>query len=186
MNGVDTASAERAYVGGLKWRQDQIRSKLGLIAAEIESLASAEKETRRELEAIELLLQATGHGTDEKADVSPTYSRDGRRENPSIGNGSGIGPTARRVYELAQQALRDAGVPLHYRVLADEIQKEMRLSGADPGATLIAHLHRAPHLFPRVGRGIYAIPEVLPADGSSAGNALGDSGRRPRVRRRTK
>jgi hypothetical protein len=81
----------------------------------------------------------------------------------------------------------DAGVPLHYRVLAEHVREKVPLSGADPGATLIAHLHRAQEIFPRVGRGIYGIAGMVnraSVEHARAQPSVPARKRRQRVRRR--
>lgn len=68
------------------------------------------------------------------------------------------------VLDAVQQVLRQEGVPLHYRQLADTVGTQAPLRGKDPGATLLAHLSRAADRFVRVGRGIYWLAdEPLPA-----------------------
>ena len=73
---------------------------------------------------------------------------------------------------------------MHYRVLAEEVQKTAPLSGKKTGATLLAHLHRAQGLFPRVGRGVYAIRGMI--DPEPATPAMTNGQTTPTKRRQTR
>ena len=182
---------EHTYLESLRWRRGDLQSRLGQLKVELDRLSHEESGVNRELQALDVLLAAAEQPAT-NASVRPTSPIGSAGDTLTLApvgdtDPSAFGPTARVIYARAEEIIRDAGVPLHYRILADEIQKRVPLSGADPGATLIAHLHRAPHLFPRVGRGIYAIPEVVPFQDGKRSNSEASTGRRkPRVRRRTK
>jgi hypothetical protein len=119
---------------------------------------------------VEQLLGAAGEvvGRANESIVPSQHDSDGARSrhgpdpdsNGVVLDFSSWGPKSRAIYITAAEVIREAGVPLHYRVLAEEVQKQVALSGVDPGATLIAHLNRAREIFPRVGRGIYGLEGV--------------------------
>ena len=180
---------ERAYIEGLEWRKDGLQARVKAVRDQIEALDQEAVTLRHELASVEHLLSAVGASGENQRDVSPLPAT-GDAVGGLSAELSAWGPTARRIYTVAHQVIEEAGVPLHYRLLADEIQKTVPLSGADPGATLIAHLHRAPDLFPRVGRGVYALSSMIAPGTDTDSQPRGDSSttrkRRTRVRRRTK
>jgi hypothetical protein len=186
---------EGQYVASLRWRQQDLQGKLEAIGAEIASLTRSEADFKQQLRAIEQLLVAAGESavsqdpliasTPHRADGPPRPNGANPDADDAPFDFSAWGPKSRAIYTTAAEVIRDAGVPLHYRVLADEVQKKVALSGADPGATLIAHLNRAQDVFPRVGRGIYGLEGLVTAPVPSATSAGASSKRRPRTRRRT-
>ena len=157
-----TAAIDRAvYLNSLVWRQAEIRSRLEDVRSQLQGFQREEAELMQEVRAIDLLLSAArGNGSS----VRPKTKVPAETSDP-VGNElpdfSAWGPTARQIYQCAYEVILDAGVPLHYRVLAEHVREKVALSGADPGATLIAHLHRAQEIFPRVGRGIYGIAGMV-------------------------
>lgn len=195
------ADNERLYVDSLRWRRGDLQDRLSTVRSRIESLTEQEAQLKSQLRAIDQLLAVDG-GTLENGGDGGVKARqvesvpvDGEAhhslevqessgEKPPF-DFSSFGPTARRIYSCAEQILRDAGVPMHYRALAEEIEKSVPLSGADAGATLIAHLHRAQEVFPRVGRGVYGLKGVTPAASGPVNGGTSNS-RRPKTRRRTR
>jgi hypothetical protein len=192
----DNGEAQRQYVDSLRWRRKDLQGRLEAIAPQIASLTRDETELRQQLRAVEQLLSVE----DGQADTRPTPAElgTGQPDAPiSLGGGEleaengsldfrAWGPKSRGIYEAAAQVIREAGVPLHYRVLAEEVQKKVPLSGVDPGATLIAHFHRAQEAFPRVGRGVYGLKGMV-ADIEPLPKSAGAPVRRRRkTRRRTR
>jgi hypothetical protein len=196
-----------AYLESLRWRHDSLKQQLDAAQKQMEELNRNEASLTLQLRAVEQLLavevaeEPNGVGlqvgalpapdTLEPGSLSAATSADHREgwdaaEDQTTIDWSVWGPKARRIYVAAAQALRDAGVPLHYRVLADEVQKQVPLSGADAGATLIAHMHRAQEIFPRLGRGIYGLRGMTTSDSPSKASApIGRlAGRVRRTRRR--
>jgi hypothetical protein len=127
----------RAYVESLRWRRGDLEDRISKVREEMEVLAQQEGSLRQEVRAVEQLLSAANPTTNGRAQASdgPAETVADRRSTPNaeadLADFSGFGPTARRIYASAEQALLDAGVPLHYRVLADEVQKTAPLSGRD-------------------------------------------------------
>jgi hypothetical protein len=146
-------------------------------------LQKEEGDLIQEVRAIDLLIGAArGNGTllpqgPDSANALPV------RGGGAIPDFGAWGPTGREIYQRAYEVIRDAGVPLHYRVLAEQVRQRVPLSGADPGATLIAHLHRAQDVFPRLGRGVYGIAGMVDKPSLSP-EVAGAGKRRQRVRRR--
>jgi hypothetical protein len=65
---------------------------------------------------------------------------------------------ADRVLDVAEEVLREAGTPLHYRNWALMVQTRIHL-GDRPEATLASYLSRAvPGRFIRIDRGVYCLP----------------------------
>lgn len=181
---------EQKYVESLRWRRGDLQGKIAAVRGRLQALTAEESEFLQELRAVEQLLFAADGAVQQVEAARPnaeldTATRRGPGAESSSLDLSGYGPTARRIYVSVERVIRDAGVPLHYRVLAEEVQKHAPLSGKDPGATLIAHLHRAQELFPRVGRGVYGVqgmvnPDLVPEQPSNEGKAT----KRRRTRRR--
>lgn len=185
----------------LRWRQGHLKAELGATQARIEDLNRQEASLTVQLRAVEQLLSveevrnpASGSRseppTSAAAELSATKSFDTpkapRAADFEAEDWSGFGPKARKIYMATASVLREAGVPLHYRALAEEIQKQVPLTGSDPGATLIAHLHRAQHLFPRVARGVYGLAGAVGTETSPEGTdeAAHPAAAKRRVRRR--
>jgi hypothetical protein len=190
------ADPERLYVDSLRWRQQDLQGKLDAIGLQIASWTRDETDLKQQLRAVEQLLSAVGAPASE---ASPTIAvahdavdRSLLAEAVDVGaNGAALdfsswGPKSRAIYTTAAQVIKDAGVPLHYRVLAEEVQKKVALGGVDPGATLIAHLHRAQEFFPRVGRGVYALQGMATTPPPAATPTKAPAGRRRKTRRRTR
>jgi hypothetical protein len=183
MNSAKAPIDIQMYLESLVWRQADLRGRLELLRSQVQALQKEESDLIQEVRAIDLLIGAAGgNGTRPASQPDSTHaSPDGiGSATPDFGAWS---PTAREIYQRAYEVILDAGVPLHYRVLAEHIQAKVPLGGNDPGATLIAHLHRAQDIFPRLGRGVYGIagmqakPSVVPPVGTPGK-------RRQRVRRR--
>ena len=185
--------ARRVYVDSLRWRRSDLQGKIEAIGRQMAAWARDETELKQQMRAVEQLLTAEGeqsvgrHRVMAPPQEGVATSASGPApdsDHASLGLAR-WGPKSGVIYAAAAEVIREAGVPLHYRVLAGEVQKRVALGGVDPGATLIAHLHRAKDVFPRVGRGIYGLqgmvanarPDV-PADVSPT--------RRCRTRRRTR
>jgi hypothetical protein len=175
------------YLKSLVWRQAEIRSRLETLRSQLQAFQREEAELMQEVRAIDLLLGAAkvnGSLVQSKAEPSAEGSDSASQELPDF---SAWGPTAREIYQCTYKVILDAGVPMHYRVLAEHVRERVQLSGADPGATLIAHLHRAQEIFPRVGRGVYGIAGMVnkPAiERIGAEPGVPPRKRRQRVRRR--
>ncbi len=187
------ADAARVYVEALQWRRIELQARLLEAVASIKTLTQQEAALRNELRSVDYLLAAAGSPPTTSDSPPRATSPDGAPANHAAsdrreetGDFSAFGPTARRIYACAEQVIREAGVPLHYRVLAEEIQKTVPLSGADPGATLIAHLHRAQTHFPRVGRGIYGLHDMAEVLAEPAAASPPTKKRRRKTRRRTR
>src|SRR5713226_5706269 len=163
---------EILYVESLRWRQSWLRAELDSVQGRIEDLNREEATLTVQLRAVEQLLsveqiqmsngvQAAPSHHLLRASAEPTDKEEGSSmpsaEDDQAVDWSVFGPKSRKIYVATANVLREAGVPLHYRVLADEVQKQVPLAGADAGATLIAHMHRAQEIFPRLGRGIYGL-----------------------------
>ena len=131
------------YVESLRWRQQDLQAKLDGIGAQIASLTRSEADLKQQLRAIEQLLSAAGElalGVNEVV-LPARHASDGAADSngaePHADGGSfdfsSWGPKSRAIYMTAADVICEAGVPLHYRVLAEEIQKKVALSGVDPG-----------------------------------------------------
>lgn len=189
--------ARRVYVDSLRWRQHDLRGKIGAIGRQIAVWTRDEAELKQQLRAVEQLLSAEGEPAGDPqrnlavvhvstgGDASDGNGRGPDTEDPSLSFAE-WGPKSRAIYTAAAEVIREAGVPLHYRVLAEEVQKLVALGGADPGATLIAHLHRAQDVFPRVGRGIYGLQGMVTVAPTDKRGAAATTARRPKTRRRTR
>jgi HB1, ASXL, restriction endonuclease HTH domain len=186
--------AERLYVDSLRWRQQDLQAKVEDVGVQIAELTKREAELKQQLRAVHQLL--TAEGATATGNRAAAHSSDGSvarvlPSDPIRDSGdarldfSAWSPRARGIYESAAQAIREAGVPLHYRVIAEEVQKRVPISGADAGATLIAHLHRAQDMFPRVGRGIYGLQGMVEVAGADRSPSATPAGRRRRTRRRS-
>jgi hypothetical protein len=189
--------ARRIYVDSLRWRRSDLQGKLEAVGRQIAARTRDETELRQHLRAVEQLLLAEG---ERKTETSP--ARDpfqiGSDSPTSTGNAgepesdhqslsfARWGPKSRAIYAAAAAAIREAGVPLYYRVLAEEVQKNVALGGVDPGATLIAHLHRAQDVFPRVGRGVYGLQGMVAGNQQDQPKAKASASRRRKTRRRTR
>ena len=173
---------KQLYVESLVWRQRAIRSRLEALRLEVQALQKEENELIQEVRALELLI---GVATEDGVAHSQTMAGAGQAPDGAIAipDFGSWGPTSREIYQRVYEVIRDAGVPLHYRVLAEQVREKVALSGADPGATLIAHLHRAPDVFPRLGRGIYGISGMADRSAKSEGASSNRRGRRVRRRR---
>ena len=184
------------YVESLRWRCGDLQAKLQVVSSQIASLTRDESELRQQLRAVEQLLAAEGASpTESKGSIghaskntngSVSATGDGHETDADSLDFSSWGPKARGIYVAAAQAIADAAIPLHYRVLAEEVQKKVPLSGVDPGATLIAHLHRAQHIFPRVGRGVYGLQGMVAATATAKASPSTPVRRRRKTRRRTR
>jgi len=192
---------EILYVESLRWRQSWLRAELDSVQGRIEDLNREEATLTVQLRAVEQLLSveqiqisngaqpAAAHLL-EKAAAEPTDSKEEGTSKPSAEDDQAVdwsvfGPKSRKIYVATANVLREAGVPLHYRVLADEVQKQVPLAGTDPGATLIAHLHRAQHLFPRIARGVYGLGGTKLATTEGPTEAIAEVTATRRVRRKT-
>lgn len=191
---TETENAQRTYVESLRWRRADLGDKLDALTRQIAAMTRDEAELKQQLRAVEQLLSVEGEspaapqGTGTVGSGPGTSSASGERtpasDDPPL-NFADRSPKSRAIYRAAADALKEAGVPLHYRMLAEQVQKRVPLAGIDPAATLIAHLHRAHDVFPRVGRGVYGLQGMtsLPiADDVGAKPAK----RRRRARRRTR
>ncbi len=197
------------YLESLRWRHDSLKQQLDAAQKQMDELNRNEASLTLQLRAVEQLL-----AVEVAEEPNGSRGLEGQASTPPAGAGPELeslsvptaadhldggnsaedqgtidwsiwGPKARRIYVAAAQALRDAGVPLHYRVLADEVQKQVPLSGADAGATLIAHMHRAQEVFPRLGRGIYGLRGMTTSDSTGKEPApIGRPGGRVRRTRR--
>lgn len=187
--------SERAYVESLRWRRGDLQSKIADLRDRLQALSKEEDALRQELRAVEQLLFAAdgvAHETEPPGSAAevPKARSSASSGAPESSTDSldltGYGPTARRIYASAERIIREAGVPLHYRMLAEEVQKHAPLSGKDPGATLIAHLHRAQDLFPRVGRGVYGVKGMVgaPSTADQPNGSTTTTKKRRRTRRR--
>lgn len=188
--------AQRVYIDSLRWRQYNLQGKIEAIGRQIVAWTRDEAELKQQLRAVEHLLSAEGEPpTDPPRAIAPVQvgtdasaSGNGRgpdSDHPSL-SFARWGPKSRAIYTAAAEVIREAGVPLHYRVLAEEVQKHVALGGVDPGATLIAHLHRAQDVFPRVGRGIYGLQRMVAVTQRDAPAATAPATRRRKTRRRTR
>jgi len=179
----DVVSHE-TYIAGLRWRQRALREDLASVRARLEELTQEEARILNQLRPLESLLAIEPGAEEAKDFVEATSREDGSapmRVNPVESRSfltdpvpasasetqwewpAGTGPKARLVYQAVDKVLREAAAPMHYRFIADEVQKVVPLRGSDPAATLIAHLSRARSLFPRVARGFYWLAgEPLP------------------------
>ncbi len=191
------SAPEDLYVASLRWRRGDLQQKLDTVGAKMQALTDEEAQLRQQMRAVDQLLAAAHPEQElESADGAAVHAgsngavpgggQDSAEPTPDF---TAWGPTARRIYACAEEVIREAGVPLHYRVLADEIQKKVALSGGDPGATLIAHLHRAQEVFPRVGRGVYGLAGMTQSISTGTDSVLAPTAtrrRRPKTRRRTR
>lgn len=171
------------YLESLVWHQADIRGRLEVIRSQVQVLQREENDLIQEVRAIDLLIGAAkGNGTllPQGSDSANALPVPGGGAIPDFG---AWGPTGREIYQRAYEVIRDAGVPLHYRVIAEQVRQRVPLSGVDPGATLIAHFHRAQDFFPRLGRGVYGIAGMVDKPLPSP-EASGAGKRRQRVRRR--
>lgn len=188
-------SAQRVYVESLRWRQADLGGKLEALTRQITAMTRDEAELKQQLRAVEQLLSVEG-----ESPVPPQLTRTvmsgtaastatGKEDAPDVDDPSLTfaqwSPKSRAIYTAAAEAIREAGVPLHYRMLAEQVQKRVALGGVDPGATLIAHLHRAQDVFPRVGRGIYGLQGITTVTTAIDAGAK-PTKRRRRARRRTR
>lgn len=188
--------AEQVYVESLRWRREDLQTKLAAVGFQVAALTREEAELRQQLRAVEQLLTAEGappsdsggavQVATENNNVPVSAGGDGQSAVGASLDFSAWGPKARGIYAAAAQAIVEAAVPLHYRVLAEEVQKSVPLNGVDPGATLIAHLHRAQDIFPRVGRGVYGLQGMVAASETVAPRDSTPVRRRRKTRRRTK
>jgi hypothetical protein len=188
--------AQRAYVHSLRWRQNDLQRKIETIGRQIAAWTKDEAELKQQLRAVEQLLSAEGEPPADpgRAMASVVVGTDdsvgGNERGPEPSHPpmtfAQWGPKSRAIYTAAAAAIQEAGVPLHYRVLAEEVQKHVVLSGVDPGATLIAHLHRAQDFFPRVGRGIYGLQGVVAIAQPDQLATPAPAARRRKTRRRTR
>ena len=183
MNPAKPAVDQAIYLESLAWRQAEIRGRLEAVRAEVQALQKEESDLIQQVRALDLLIGAAkGNGASPPMGPSSTQLVP-EQKTGTMPDFAAFGPTAREIYQRAYDVIRDAGMPLHYRVLAEQVQEKVPLSGADPGATLIAHLHRAQDVFPRLGRGIYGITGLV--DKPSLPPQIDGAGkRRQRVRRR--
>jgi hypothetical protein len=189
--------ARRMYVDSLRWRRSDLQGKLEAVGRQIAASTRAETELRQHLRAVEQLLLAEGEQRVE-ASLAGDPFQIGSDSPMGIANGGESesdqpslsfarwGPKSRAIYTAAAAAIREAGVPLYYRVLAEEVQKHVALGGVDPGATLIAHLHRAQDVFPRVGRGVYSLQGMVAGIQQDEPEAKAPASRRRKTRRRTR
>lgn len=183
MTSVKGPIDKAVYLESLVWRQTDVRGRLEVLRSQVQVLQKEENDLIQEVRAIDLLIGAArGNGTllpqgPDSANALPV------RGGGAIPDFGAWGPTGREIYQRAYEVIRDAGVPLHYRVLAEQVRQRVPLSGADPGATLIAHLHRAQDVFPRLGRGVYGIAGMVDKPLLSP-EVAGAGKRRQRVRRR--
>lgn len=188
--------AHRGYVNSLRWRRNDLQGKIETVGRQIVAWTRDEAELKQQLRSVEQLLSAEGEppADPERAtapvEVDPDSSTSGSRrgadsDHPSLSFAQ-WGPKSRAVYMAAAAAIREAGVPLHYRALAEEVQKHVALNGVDPGATLIAHLHRAQDVFPRVGRGIYGLQGMVAVTQQDEPATPAPAARRRKTRRRTR
>ena len=187
MNSAKAAIDRDIYLESLVWRQAEIRARLETLRSQIQVFQKEEADLMQEVRAIDLLLGAS-NGRSTSSQSKPGSRADARDpDGHTLPDFSAWGPTAREIYQCTYKVILDAGVPLHYRVLAEHVRERVPLSGADPGATLIAHLHRAQEIFPRVGRGIYGVAEMVPKPSTGAvdeDQRPSARKRRPRIRRR--
>lgn len=70
----------------------------------------------------------------------------------------------REVSDLVEKILAECGKkPVHYRELADEVQRRgVELGGADPARTLVAKISKEPRFVRPVSRGFYALRKDYP------------------------
>lgn len=189
--------ARRTYVDSLRWRRHDLQGKIEATGRQIAASTRDETELKQHLRAVEQLLSAEG---EQPTDPYPATGPFQIGTDASIPSGNGSepdsdqaslsfarwGPKSRAIYTAAAAVIREAGVPLYYRVLAEEVQKHVALGGVDPGATLIAHLHRAQDVFPRVGRGVYGLHGMVTVAPRDNPPATAPARRRRKTRRRTR
>lgn len=186
---------QRIYVESLRWRRADLGDKLDALTRQIAGMTRDEAELKQQLRAVEHLLSVEGEsspaapqGAGTLRSGAATSSASGERapdsDDPPL-NFADRSPRSRAIYTAAADALKEAGVPLHYRMLAEQVQKRVALGGIDPAATLIAHLHRAHDVFPRVGRGVYGLQGMTALPTADDAEAK-PTKRRRRARRRTR
>jgi hypothetical protein len=195
------ATAHRRYVDSLLWRRDDLQATIGALGEQIALLSKEETELKQQLRALDQLLGAEESRISDQtllASAPPAGAEQPVEGTSARTNGAAAdvalratGPKSRAIYAAVADALHAAGVPLHYRILAEEVQKKVPLTGADPGATLIAHLHRAQDLFPRLGRGVYGLSGMITSEplgsGTNASSPPQTTRRRhPKTRRRSR
>lgn len=84
---------------------------------------------------------------------------------PTSLNGSAAplpnGEAPRKLTDVAELVLREAGKPVHYKQIADDVMKRgVFISARDPGAFIISYLRREPERFCRTAVvGEYALVE---------------------------
>lgn len=193
---VSDQEAQRVYVDSLRWRKHDLQGKIEVVGRQIAAWTRDEAELKQQLRAVEQLLSAEGEssgnprGAIAPVQVGSDASVSGNGRGPDSDHASlsfaRAGSKSRAIYTAAAEVIREAGVPLHYRVLAEEVQKHVALGGVDPGATLIAHLHRAQDVFPRVGRGIYGLQGMVSVTQRDEPAATTPATRRRKTRRRTR
>jgi hypothetical protein len=197
-----------AYLAGLEWKHGVLQAELAVVRAEAERLTKEEAQILNRLRALETLLMLEVGAVATNAALE-SLDKDGSLEQsttlaafearqPGVPgssaeilitetrpNGTGVlSSKTRLIYQSVRRVLIEAGVPMHYRQIAEEVQKSVPLNGADPAATLIAHLSRARDLFPRVGRGHYWLADTpLPTGASGSFIPTKHAGQQVRVRR---
>jgi len=92
----------------------------------------------------------------------PTISQEILSEWEALRKGAQMPSTERKPPDVACDVLSRKGVPMHYRELLEEVNKEgVVIGGHDPGTTLIAYLGRDRRFVKatEVGRGYWGLKE---------------------------
>ncbi len=118
---------------------NQVKEQIKLLQAEVERLFS---EVSPKLDKIGVLRDVM---TLIKKGIPPEQIQDALRIQ------------GKSIPDLAEEVLRDAGIPLHYTAIMREIESKYKIAipGKNPKANMNAHLHKS--RFVRVGRSVYGL-----------------------------
>lgn len=155
------------YLSGLSWRRDRLKAELDTIESQKQELLRREAGLVAQLRSIETLLVAESAISESQGSMrgqSPPLASEAVSDAETT-SGDVPSEIGNRIYTAVESSLRDAAVPLHYKSLAEMVQKLVPLRGKDPAATLLAYLSKVPQRFPRVGRGVYALAGATLLDG---------------------
>jgi hypothetical protein len=132
-----------SYVDSLRQKRIDVLGEIETLRQRVVELSSRLTVKENQLRNIDDLLRLE---TPSDATASPS-------------NGIGV-PVRAKIRDRAYEALKERGVPLHYRELATRLaQSDVYIPGQDPAANLIAHLSRDARFLRTEGRGMYGLVE---------------------------
>jgi hypothetical protein len=157
---VQLSGSREKYLELLRWRRRDLQKDLDALSRQRQQLAQAEAAIVNQVRSLDTLLAAEeARGAGEFGARGPANSE--FVAPPLIDDSSAdVGSMIR---DAAERVLREAGGPMHYKVIANRVQTMVPLRGKNPAATLLTFLTKDADRFCRVDRGCYSLNEIAAA-----------------------